>query len=156
MKIEIPELEDFEQINKIAIQVHEMHVKWQPFRFKSSNIVIDNNRLKKLIDDKNIYVIKENNYIVGYTILFIYEKNDNPLMHYRKVLYIDSLAIDEKFRGKDYGTKFINFIKKLGENLDCTDIELSVNCENTSAIKLYEKMGMKVKDVNYYIKIKRN
>jgi len=36
---------------------------------------------------------------------------------------------------------------------NCTDVRLTVNEENEKAIKLYEKLGMKVRNIAYTMKI---
>ena len=33
--VEKPKVEDFKRINELAVQVHEMHVTWNPDIFKS-------------------------------------------------------------------------------------------------------------------------
>ena len=33
--IEIPNLKDFKRVNELAVQVHEIHVNWNPDLFKS-------------------------------------------------------------------------------------------------------------------------
>ena len=33
--VEIPNIEDFKKVNELAVQVHEMHVTWNPDIFKS-------------------------------------------------------------------------------------------------------------------------
>ena len=147
MIIEIPKNEDFEEINKIARQVHEIHVAWRPDIFVSVENPIEKERFENLIKNKEIYVIKEEN-IIGYAICNIKDKNSHGT-HIRRYLCIEVLAIDEKIRGNGYGTKLIEFLKDLGRKENCTDIYLSVNEENEKAIKLYEKMGMRVKNISY-------
>ena len=40
MKIEIPQIKDYELVNKLAVQVHELHVGWRPDLFISVYEVI--------------------------------------------------------------------------------------------------------------------
>lgn len=148
MKIEIPKFEDFEEINKLARQVHEIHVNWRPDIFVSVEYPIQQDRLKELIENKQIYVIKEKEKILGYATIDIKEKTSYGT-HYRKYLSIEAIAVDENCRGKGYGTKLIEFLKELGRKEKCTDLYLTVNEENKDAIKLYEKLGMRVKSISY-------
>ena len=74
-------------------------------------------------------------------------------MQYRKILHIDAIGIDEKYRRNGVGTQLINYIIDLAKKEKCTDLQLSVNEENTEAIKLYEKIGMRVKNISYSMKI---
>ena len=154
MKIEIPNINDWEVNNNLAIQVHELHVSWRPDLFISVNEVITQKELKEMIENKEIFVAKINNDIVGYITFIIKEKvNQNPKFRHRKQLNIEAMCIDSKHRGKGIGTKLLNFIKEEAIRNNCTDIYLTVNEENENAIKIYEKFGMKVKNISYSMKI---
>ena len=65
--IEIPKLEDFKKVNKLAKQVHELHVNWRPDLFLSVDEVISKEDFKQRRQAKEIFVAKIKNEIVGYT-----------------------------------------------------------------------------------------
>lgn len=153
--IEIPRIEEQKEINELAKQVHKLHVNWRPDLFLDVEEVIPKDRLKDLLDDKSIYVAKFEGRLVGYIIIDIIEKKNN-FMRYRKLLEIDTLCIDENYRGKGIGTKLLEFAKELGRKNQCTDIYLTVSPENENAIKVYESFGMRVKGISYMKEIKDN
>ena len=144
--------EDFKKVNELAVQVHEMHVTWNPDIFKSVEEVINKEYFENLIKNEEIYIAKVDKEIVGYIIFNIKEK-ENPSMRYRKQLNIDAICVDEKYRGKGIGTKILDNIKEIAKNKGCTDLYLTVNQENENAIKVYEKFGFKVKNIAYMMKL---
>lgn len=148
MTIEVPNLNDYEEVNKIAIQVQNLHVDWRPDLFLRTDEVISKEYFKSLIDNKYIFVAKEENEILGYVSIYISERQ-NPIMRYRKILDIDALGVDEKYRGRGIGTKLLEYIKELAKKENCTDLHLTVNEENAGAIKLYETFGFRVKNISY-------
>ena len=150
--IKIPQIEDFNRINELAKQVHELHVNWRPDLFLSVEEVISKENFEKMIQAKEIFVAKIEDEIAGYITFNIKEKN-NPNMRYRKQLQIEAICIDEKTRGKGIGTQLLKHVKQYGKENDCTDIYLTVNEENVSAIKMYEQFGFKVKNIAYSMKI---
>ena len=150
--IEIPKIEDFEKVNVLAKQVHELHVNWRPDLFLSVDEVISKENFEKMIQAKEIFVAKKQDEIVGYITINIKEKN-NPSMRYRKQLQIEAICVDEKTRGKGIGTQLLKYVKQYGKENDCTDIYLTVNEENESAIKMYEEFGFKVKSIAYSMQI---
>ena len=150
--VEIPKMEDFKRINELAVQVHEMHVTWNPDIFKSVKEVINKEYFDNLIKNEEIYIAKVNKEIVGYIIFNIKEK-ENPSMRYRKQLNIDAICVDEGYRRKGIGTKILESIKEIAKTKGCTDLYLTVNQENENAIKVYEKFGFKVKNIAYMMKI---
>ncbi len=150
--IEIPRIEDFNKVNELAKQVHELHVNWRPDLFLSVDEVISKEDFEKMIQAKEIFVAKIEDEIVGYITINIKEKI-NPIMRYRKQLQIEAICVDEKTRGKGIGTQLLKYVKQYGKEYDCTDIYLTVNEENESAIKMYEEFGFKVKSIAYSMQI---
>ena len=152
LKIIQPTIDEWSKINELAKQVHKLHINWNSELFLDLEEVISMERLNKLLETDSIYVAKVNGEIVGYIIIDIKEK-DNGFMRYRKLLSIDTLCIDEDFRGQGIGTKILEFAKNIAKEENCTDMHLTVNPNNENAIKVYEKFGMKVYNLSYMMKL---
>lgn len=152
MKIELANRKEFEEINELAKQVHKMHVEWRPDIFEDVEIVINKDFFEKLIADKQIYIAKLDNKIIGYLIVMIKEQN-NPVMKLKKYLIIDTICVDKRYRGKGIGKELLEFAKGIAKEYNCTDLQLSVNPENTNAINVYENFGFEVKNISYSMKI---
>ena len=155
MEILVPNKTDWEKVNRLAVQVHELHVGWRPDIFLSSEIVIDKERFFDLIENTQIFVAKENEDILGY-ITFDIKERENPIMRFRKQLSIDAMCVDEKCRHKGIGTKLLGFVKEYALKNNCTDLYLTVNEENIPGIKTYEKFGFRVKNIAYSMQIKKD
>ena len=69
IKVEIPQVSDLEIIDKIALQVHDCHVKWLPDIFEHTDYIFKEEDLKNLIQEENIFVAKLDKQIVGYILL---------------------------------------------------------------------------------------
>lgn len=152
LKIIQPTIDEWSKINELAKQVHKLHINWNSDLFLDVKEVIPMERLNKLLETDSVYVAKINGEIVGYIIIDIKEK-DNGFMRYRKLLSIDTLCIDEDFRGQGIGTKILEFAKNIAKEQNCTDMHLTVNPNNENAIKVYEKFGMKVYNLSYMMKL---
>ncbi len=150
--IEIPKLQDFEKVNILAKQVHDLHVNWNPDLFLKVDEVISKEYFEEKIESKEIFIAKLQDKIVGYVIFNIVEKK-NPIMRYRKQLSIEAICVDEKSRGKGIGTLLLEHVKNKAKEQKCTHIYLTVNQENENAIKVYEKFGFQVKNIAYMLKI---
>ena len=123
-KIEIPKIEDLREIDKIALQVHECHVKWRPDIFIPTNL------------------------IVGYISVFYKNSSKNGYRHQKEII-IDALGVKEEYRNQGIGRKLLEFIKEYAIKHGYTNLKLTVNEENENAIHLYEKLGFKVKNISY-------
>ena len=156
MEIRIPNINEYEVVNNLAVQVHELHVGWRPDLFNSVKEVITLNEFEELIQNKEIYVSIIDNKVVGYiTFCIIEKKNQNPKFRYRKQINVDAMCVDEKYRGQGIGTSLLNFVEQIGIDNECTDIYLTVNEENIGAIKTYESFGMRVKNIAYMRRLKK-
>ncbi len=114
--IELPKLDDFKEVNKLAKQVHELHVNWRPDLFLDVEEVITKENFEEMIRAEEICVAKIQDEIVGYMTFNIKEKN-NPSMRYRKQLQIEALCVDEKNRGKGIGTSLLNMQKNMEKKM---------------------------------------
>lgn len=63
-------------------------------------------------------------------------------------MFIDSMAVDEKYRGKGIGHELFGFVRKICAQQDYDGLELQVNAKNIAAKKMYEKYGFTEKSVN--------
>lgn len=153
MKIEIPKKEDLIEVDRIAIQVHDCHVKWRPDIFEHTDSIFSEEQFCNIINNKEIFIAKIDEKIVGYVLLSSKERKQNGY-RYRKQLDIDAIGVDRNYRNQGIGTKLINYVKKYAKEKGYTDLRLTVNEENKNAIHLYEKMGFKVKNIAYSIMIK--
>ena len=61
-----------------------------------------------------------------------------------KELFLSKLYIKKSRRGKGYGRQALAFIESLAAMLDKSLVSLTVNRNNISTIKVYEKLGYKV------------
>lgn len=75
----------------------------------------------------------------------------NHNIHDGFVTYIEHVVIDEKSRGKGYGTQLIRFAEERAIEEGCRLIELDTDVGAVKAEALYEKSGF-VKTGNYYSK----
>lgn len=153
MNIVVPTINDLEDIDRIAVQVHDCHVKWRPDIFEHTDSIISEEELASMIDSNSIFVAKEDDKVLGYVLLSSREGKKNGYK-YRKELDIDAMGVDEKYRNQGIGRKLLEYVKQYAKDNDYTDLRLTVNEENENARHLYEEVGFKVKNIAYSMKIK--
>ncbi len=155
IKIEIPKINDLKVIDKIALQVHEFHVKWRPDIFEHTDSIFSEEDLSLLIADENIFVAKIDNEVVGYILLSKKESKKNGYK-YRREIDIDALGVLDTYRNQGIGFKLLSYVKDYAINNHYTTIKLTVNEENASARHLYEKFGFRVKNIAYSMNVENN
>ena len=73
---------------------------------------------------------------------------ESPTQVTRDVIFVDSLAVDEKHRGQGIGHAFFDFLKKWKEEIGADGIELQVNARNEKAYQMYKDYGFTEKSIN--------
>ncbi|MFN8672732.1 MAG: GNAT family N-acetyltransferase [Candidatus Sericytochromatia bacterium] len=109
------------EINEIN-QIREVFLEFQDFSIE---------KIRKFIDNKEIFVYEDNSFIKVVSLNSIYEK------------YVEIIEITVKdiFRKKGYAEKLLNgIISYYSDKI----ISLKVKSTNIPAIKLYEKTGFKI------------
>jgi RimJ/RimL family protein N-acetyltransferase len=91
--------------------------------------------------------LDDNNDIVGVAIInqlqvdIYYEGNWRYPAEDSQVMVLHTLIISPKHSGKGYGTEFVKFYESYALENNCPHLRMDTNAINTSARKLYEKLG---------------
>ena len=135
---------DVNIISKLLFQVHDIHAKARNDIFQIGKRKYNDEDVLNIIKCENtpIFVYEENQ-VLGYVFCVIKEVKDNSSLTNRKELYIDDLCVDENHRGKNIGTKLYKFVKEYAKQINVDAITLNVWCFNESALRFYEKLGLK-------------
>ena len=129
-------LEDYETIEAIMKQAQQMHIDWRPDIYKHSETMLSFDMYGQAVKDGTLFVAEYEGTVAG-VLLIAYRHIENPIQVTRNIIYIDSMAVDEKYRGKGIGHAFLSFLKELRDQKGLDGIELQVNAKNESAYKAY-------------------
>lgn len=139
--------DEYETVESIMKQVQQMHVSWRPDIYKYSETVLPFEVYEQAVKEKTFFVAEYEGTVAG--ILFvIYRHIENPNLVTRDIIFIDSMAVDEKYRGKGIGHAFFDFLKVLKKEKGYDGIELQVNAKNEAACKMYTEYGLTIQSVN--------
>ena len=145
MKIKEATKEDIEQIISLLQQVSELHYISRPdiFKRKSKNdikeyiIEILENNEKKII-----VATDETIKIYGILIYKVKEVKCHVNLKTSKILWIEELCVDEKYRKNGIGKMLMIEAENVAKKLNCERIELNCWEFNETAIKFYREIGM--------------
>ncbi len=141
---------DIPGINELLYQVAAVHHAGRPDIFKAGAKKYNDDKLVVIIEDdeRPIFVaVDENDCVIGYVFcIFIQHKNDNILTDIR-TLYIDDLCVLEGMRGQHIGSKLYEAVLDFAKKEGCYNLTLNVWSLNESAMRFYEKCGLKPQKV---------
>ena len=145
MVIRFAENRDIPGIINLLQQVGEVHHQIRPDLFRGGAQKYDHAALEELLADPNrpVFIAEAEGNVAGHAFCILQETADNPVLCDRKVLYIDDICVDEAHRGQGIATALYNRTVEYARELGCHALTLNVWCGNDSAMKFYEKCGMK-------------
>ena len=149
--VRLPRLQDYERVSQIMDQVQQLHVEWRPDVYKPASPLITMEMFEAILKDGNWYVAEADGVVVG--ILELMKRHvESPAQVTKDVLFISTMAIDEKYRGKGIGHLFFEKVKQLKQEKGYDTIELQVNAKNRLAYEMYRKYGFTEKSINMELK----
>lgn len=138
--------DEYKAIDAIMKQAQQMHIDWRPDIYKYSETVLPLEVYEQAVESGTFFVAEYDGHVAG--ILFIaYRHIENPNQVARDIIFVDSMAVDEKYRGKGIGHAFFNFLKDLRIQKGYDGIELQVNAKNEAAYKIYADYGFTNKSI---------
>lgn len=140
-------LEDYDSALKLMDQVQMMHVSWRPDIYRETECILPLENYRSFVENDAFFVAEADGSVVGIMSL-LFRHIENPAMVTRDIIYVDSMAVDENFRGQGVGHKFFEEIKRLKAEKKFDGIELSVNAMNKAAYEMYIKYGFTEKSIN--------
>ena len=138
---------DFEAVARIMNQVQQMHVEWRPDVYKPNENLIPRDIFEKIVAGDTFYVAEADGLVVG-ILEVVYRHIETPSHVTRDIIFIDSMAVDEAYRGMGIGHLFFVKIKEIKAEKKLDGIELQVNAKNKAAYEMYLKCGFTEKSIN--------
>lgn len=145
MEIRFAKTEDVPGILSLLRQVGRVHHEGRPDIFRSNAQKYGASQVIAMLDSTAtpIFVAVEAGKVLGYGFCMVKTYENDPVMTDRTELYIDDLCVDENCRGQRIGTAIYNTICTYAKQRRCDSVTLNVWFCNESAMRFYEKLGLK-------------
>jgi diamine N-acetyltransferase len=136
-KIRTATLDDYDKVKPIHKEVHYLHVKGRPDKYKPTNNTLDKEYYEGIVNSEEgrVYIIDVDDEIIAFTFL---RKNDTPnrdTVVKRSYVFMEDFGVNQNFREQGLGRllfdKAIEFTKGVG----AASLELGVWEFNETAIK---------------------
>ena len=146
-QIRLAKKTDYEAVTRIMSQVQDMHVEWRPDIYKHNDNLIPQDVFEKIVENDTFYVAVNQDSVVG-VLEIVYRHVESPSHVTRDFIFVDTMAIDENYRGMGIGHKMFDFLKQIKAEKNLDGIELQVNAKNSVAYEMYKKYGFTEKSIN--------
>ena len=150
--IELATKHDRLEINRLARQVHEMHVQWRPDLYNMPEELFPEELYDELVKNRELYVAKLDGAVIGFAWVRMRTAEGVGLVT-RKVMLINQLCVDEALRNHGIGTQMMEEVRVLARAFGCTDLQLGVYPQNDEAVSFYQKCGFMIRSIDMQRKV---
>ena len=150
--LELATKNDRSAVNRLARQVHEMHVQWRPDLYTMPEDLFPEELYAELLKNRELYVAKLDGAVIGFAWVRIRTSEGVGLVT-RKVMLINQVCVDEALRNHGIGTRMMEEIRILAKAFGCTDLQLGVYPQNDAAVSFYQKCGFMIRSIDMQRKV---
>lgn len=153
-EIRIESCSDAELLALMNREIQQVHAAWYPKEFKPWNAQAAKIFFEDLLRDPNTFawVAKRDEMALGYVIALKQNRGENAFRFEQQVVHIDQLAVNETVRGQGIGSELVEHVLRWASQQKITRITIDHWARNTSAAKLYERMGF----TNYMFRMEKS
>lgn len=100
-----------------------------------------------------VLVVEDKDRIIGTCSLIVI---DNLGHNGSGLAVVESVIIEQNYRGKGVGTLMMNHVAELARNRNCYKLMLSSNKKRVMAHRFYQKLGFKQHGISFAIEVNQN
>ena len=143
---------DYEAVDRLLLQIHQVDVSGRPDMFFPIEQYMTRDSFESLVKNKNVISIlaQENREIIGCCFVSMLERSG---MAHMKSAYIDLLVVDIKHRRKGVGRTIFWEVQKRARRFGAKRIDLMVWSHNQIAESAYKAYGMAPQRCVYEIRL---
>ncbi len=137
---------DIPRILDLLVQVCMVHHNGRPDLFNGPATKYTKEELEVMINndlDPIFVCVNEAEEVMGYAFCIHQQNTESHVLTDIKTLYVDDICVDERFRGQHVGQTLYEYVVDYARQAGYYNLTLNVWTCNPSAMKFYEKMGLK-------------
>lgn len=132
---------DYEEVDRLLLQIHQMDVANRPDMFAPADEYMTRECYESLVESPTVISIlaQKHREILGCCFVSLLGKKD---VDENKTAYIDLLVVDEPHRRKGIGRALFEEVQKRAKKIGAHRVDLTVWSYNEDAVSAYESYGM--------------
>lgn len=132
---------DYEAVDRLLLQLHEVDVKGRPELFLEMEHFMSRDSFESLVENGEIWAILAEKWGEALGCCFVSTMERSAMVE-MKTAYIDLIVVDEKHRRKGIGKALFQAVEKRAKRLGAKRVDLMVWNHNQTAMDAYESYGM--------------
>jgi diamine N-acetyltransferase len=142
---------DAETLAALNRFVHDTHLVRRPDYFTPRRVEDVSAWFRERLDHVSTaaWIAQEGDAAVGYLLMFVHERAQNPFRHARRWCEIDQIAVDPAWRRRGIGTALMTAALEEASARGVRDVELSSWAFNSDAHAMFQRFGFEPRVVTF-------
>ena len=132
---------DYEAVDRLLLQLHEVDVKGRPELFLEMEHFMSRDSFESLVENGEIWAILAEKWGEALRCCFVSTMERSAMVEMITAC-IDLIVVDEKHRRKGIGKALFQAVEKRAKRLGAKRVDLMVWNHNQTAMDAYESYGM--------------
>lgn len=142
--------EDVDGVTTVALATLDFHRAAVPEHFREPERGAVDRFVRGLLDDAGAAVfagLGDGGTVEGYALARVHRREPDAFRAASVVVELDQLGVLRSAQGRGFGRALTSAVLDLATAIDATDVRLSVWTFNEPAIRLYERMGLRARQL---------
>ena len=119
------QMSDYDSVVRILNQGQALHINWRPDIYKPNDALLPKAVFEEIVKGDTFYIAENEGNVIGILEL-IFRHIESPAQVTRDIVFIDTMAVDEPYRGMGVGHLFFEKVKEIKAKKRLDGIELQV------------------------------
>lgn len=144
--IRVATVADLQDVFNLVEQVGRLHAENRSDLFLENAITANKEKIEKRINDDKYHVLvsEQDGLVVGIIMAYCKQIQDDIKFKDAKILRIEEIVVDEKYRKNGHAIKLIEQMKKYAYEIGCNRIESNVWGFNKPSESCFKKCGFSI------------
>ena len=105
-------MSDYDSVVRILNQGQALHINWRPDIYKPNDALLPKAVFEEIVKGNTFYIAENEGNVIGILEL-IFRHIESPAQVTRDIVFIDTMAVDEPYRGMGVGHLFFEKVKEI-------------------------------------------
>ena len=105
------QMSDYDSVVRILNQGQALHINWRPDIYKPNDALLPKAVFEEIVKGDTFYIAENEGNVIGILEL-IFRHIESPAQVTRDIVFIDTMAVDEPYRGMGVGHLFFEKVKE--------------------------------------------
>ena len=112
-------MSDYDSVVRILNQGQALHINWRPDIYKPNDALLPKAVFEEIVKGDTFYIAENEGNVIGILEL-IFRHIESPAQVTRDIVFIDTMAVDEPYRGMGVGHLFFEKVKEIKAKIEAT------------------------------------